>query len=100
MTDLKKSLTLATVFFALSLFHSLTQSAFAQRPAVEEDYYRIITLPIPENIKLEVGGLAPLPDGRLAVCTRRGDVWLVSNPYMQGSRVPTYKKFASGYTNP
>lgn len=90
---------LTSIFFsiALSLFLS---SAFAQRPASEDDYYRIITLPIPEDIKLEVGGLAPLADGRLAVCTRRGDVWLISNPYMQGSRIPTYKKFASGLHEP
>lgn len=83
--------------FTLSLIHS---SAFAQRPASEEDYYRIVTLPIPEDIKLEVGGLAPLPDGRLAVCTRRGEVWIISNPYMQGSRVATFKKFASGLHEP
>ncbi|UFH54769.1 plastocyanin/azurin family copper-binding protein [Spirosoma sp. KNUC1025] len=83
--------------FALSLVHSF---AYAQRPASEEDYYRILTLPIPEEIKLEVGGLAPLPDGRLAACTRRGDVWIIGNPYMQGSRVPTYKKFASGLHEP
>ncbi|CCH57105.1 blue (type 1) copper domain protein [Fibrisoma limi BUZ 3] len=74
--------------------------AFAQRPATEEDYYRIVTLPIPEDIKLEVGGLAPMPDGRLAACTRRGEVWIISNPYMQGSRVPTFKRFASGLHEP
>ena len=94
---MKKLLILSTFLFALSLFHSF---AIAQRPAAEEDYYRIVTLPIPEDIKLEVGGLAPLPDGRLAACTRRGDVWIISNPYMQGSRVPTFKKFASGLHEP
>ncbi len=94
---MSKLASLVTLLFTLSLFHSFT---FAQRPASEEDYYRIITLPIPEDIKLEIGGLAPLPDGRLAACTRRGDVWIISNPYMQGSRVPTYKKFASGLHEP
>ena len=84
----------------LLLLFVLVTSVFAQRPAMEEDYYRIVTLPIPETIKLEIGGLAPLPDGRLAVCTRRGEVWLVGNPYMQGSRVPTFKKFASGLHEP
>ncbi|RIV22481.1 auracyanin family protein [Fibrisoma montanum] len=74
--------------------------AFAQRPATEEDYYRIVTLPIPEDIKLEVGGLAPMPDGRLAACTRRGEVWIIGNPYMQGSRVPTFKRFAAGLHEP
>ena len=70
---------------------------FAQnRPLVEEDFYRIITLPVPEGVKLEVGGLAVMPDGRLGVSTRRGDVWLVSNPYMKNGTSPTYKRFASG----
>ncbi len=66
------------------------------RPLVEEDFYRIVTLPIPEGIKLEVGGMAVLPDGRLGVSTRRGDVWLISNPYMKNGTSPVYKKFASG----
>jgi azurin/glucose/arabinose dehydrogenase len=71
--------------------------AFAQnRPLVEEDFYRIVTLPVPEGVKLEVGGLAVMPDGRLGVSTRRGDVYLVSNPYMKNGTPPTYKRFASG----
>ncbi|GAB3034245.1 plastocyanin/azurin family copper-binding protein [Spirosoma pulveris] len=94
---MKKLMPLPGLLLALLLPLS---TALAQRPATEEDYYRIVTLPIPETIKLEVGGLAPLPDGRLAACTRRGEVWIISNPYMQGSRVPTYKKFASGLHEP
>ncbi len=97
---MKKLLTLTTLLIAHSLIYSFTNCAIAQRPATEEDYYRLVTLPIPEDIKLEVGGLAPLPDGRLAACTRRGEVWIISNPYMQGSRVPTFKKFASGMHEP
>ncbi|MVM40284.1 auracyanin family protein [Spirosoma sp. HMF3257] len=97
---MSKQVRIAMLIFAHSLIYSFTHFAFAQRPASEEDYYRIVTLPIPEDIKLEVGGLAPLPDGRLAVCTRRGEVWIISNPYMQGSRVATFKKFASGLHEP
>ncbi len=44
-------------------------------PNPETDYYRIETIRIPLDIVLEIGGLASLPDGRLAVCTRRGEVW-------------------------
>ena len=95
-----KKLLISFLALSTSVLALVPSVTFAQRPATEEDYYRIVTLPIPEDIKLEVGGLAPLPDGRLAVCTRRGDVWLVSNPYMQGSRVPTFKKFASGLHEP
>jgi azurin len=68
----------------------------AQKPAAEDDFYQLRTLPIPENVVLEVGGLVPLPDGRLAVSTRRGEIWLVDNPYMKGGSQPHYKRFASG----
>ena len=69
---------------------------FAQVTKGENDYYKMVTLPIPEDIVLEVGGLDILPDGQLAVSTRRGDVWLIKNPYMTGSMRPQFKRFAHG----
>jgi uncharacterized cupredoxin-like copper-binding protein len=66
----------------------------------EEDYYRLFSLPVPENIILEVGGLATLPDGGLAVCTRRGEVWIISNPYVKGFERPIFKRFAHGLHEP
>jgi cytochrome c551/c552 len=74
-------------------------SVVAQNPTKvpsEDDYYKIITLPVPENILLEVGGVATLPDGRVAVCTRRGDVWLIENATMENGSAPNFKLFASG----
>ncbi|WP_288427807.1 plastocyanin/azurin family copper-binding protein [uncultured Spirosoma sp.] len=70
------------------------------RPMTEDDYYHMVTLPIPEGVLLEVGGMAVLPDGRLGVSTRRGDVWMISNPYMQGSRQPQFKRYATGLHEP
>ncbi|MBO0949471.1 plastocyanin/azurin family copper-binding protein [Fibrella forsythiae] len=69
-------------------------------PEREDDFYKIISLPVPEDVILEVGGMATLPDGNLAVCTRRGEVWIVSNPYVSGSIRPTYKRFAYGLHEP
>ncbi|MGL4629863.1 MAG: plastocyanin/azurin family copper-binding protein [Leadbetterella sp.] len=66
----------------------------------EDDYYKIITVPIPDDVKLEVGGMAVIPDGRLAVCTRRGDVYMINNPYSFNGSMPAYKKFASGLHEP
>ncbi len=63
---------------------------------VEEDYYRIVTVPTPENILLEVGGIATLPDGRVALSTRRGDVWVIENPAMDNNSSPVFTLFASG----
>jgi cytochrome c551/c552 len=75
----------------------LLQPLFAQtsKTPKEEDYYRIMTLPAPEGMLLEVGGVATLPDGRIAVCTRRGDVWLIENASMEKGQ-PRYTLFASG----
>ncbi len=63
---------------------------------VEEDYYPIVTIPTPEGVLLEVGGLTTFPDGRVAISTRRGDVWVVENPYMEGNSTPKFILFASG----
>jgi cytochrome c551/c552 len=62
----------------------------------EDEYYNIVTMSVPDDILLEVGGLTTLPDGRVAMSTRRGDVWMVENPYGAGGRTPKYTLFASG----
>ncbi|HEX8549604.1 MAG TPA: plastocyanin/azurin family copper-binding protein [Cytophagaceae bacterium] len=64
--------------------------------STEGDYYKIINIPIPADLALEVGGLAALPNGKLAVSTRRGEVWMVENPYMENFSEPFFKKYASG----
>lgn len=79
---------------------SLLAQPKGSRPMTEDDYYHMVTLPIPEGVLLEVGGMAVLPDGRLGVSTRRGDVWMISNPYMQGSRQPQFKRYATGLHEP
>ncbi|HQU61346.1 MAG TPA: hypothetical protein PLU64_19190, partial [Saprospiraceae bacterium] len=61
----------------------------------ESDYYKIITLPIPQDIVLEVGGLVTLPNGSLAASTRHGEVWIIEDPYMEGG-APYFRRFASG----
>ncbi|MEX0275401.1 MAG: c-type cytochrome [Flavobacteriaceae bacterium] len=66
----------------------------------EKDYYRITTVPAPEGILIEGGGVEALPDGSIAVCTRRGDVWIVENPTMTHNSRPVFKKFASGLHEP
>lgn len=62
----------------------------------EEDFYKIYTLPVPENVSLEVGGMAFLPNDALAVSTRHGEVWTITNPYMKNGQPPKYRMFAQG----
>jgi len=80
------------------LLLAISVAAFGQKPApkTEQDFYEIKTLPIPQDLYLEVGGLATMPDGRLAVSTRRGEIWIVENPYQKDSHQTNYRRFASG----
>ncbi|MFO0468993.1 MAG: plastocyanin/azurin family copper-binding protein [Bacteroidota bacterium] len=80
--------------FLIAFLSILTiQALEAQKAVAEAEFYPLRTLPIPHNIELEVGGMATIPDGRLAVSTRRGEIWMVENPY---SATPFYRLFASG----
>ena len=62
----------------------------------EADYYTLESVTIPERIALEVGGMDFLDDGRLAVCTRRGEVWLIDD--INGQQ--TYSRYARGLHEP
>ncbi|WP_034257305.1 c-type cytochrome [Adhaeribacter aquaticus] len=66
---------------------------FTQESAKEEDFFKIMRVPAPEGTVLEIGGLAMMPNGDLAVTTRRGDIYMVENPT---SLRPHFRKFASG----
>lgn len=65
--------------------------------AKENEFYKIKKVPVPDNIILEVGGLTFDDNGRLAVCTRRGEIWIIENP---ASSRPSFKRFAHGLHEP
>ena len=65
----------------LTLIAGLLLAGFTtQAQPKQEDYYNFTRIPLPENVVLEAGGIAMLPNGNLAVSTRRGDIYTVSNP--------------------
>jgi hypothetical protein len=68
-------------------------SANGQETPKEEDFFKIMKVATPEGNILEVGGLVSMPNGDLAVSTRRGDIFIVENPT---SSRPYFRKFASG----
>jgi cytochrome c551/c552 len=72
---------------------SMQTISYAQESPKEEDFFKINKLRSPEGTLLEVGGLCTMPDGNLAIATRRGDVYIVENPT---SPKPYFRKFASG----
>jgi hypothetical protein len=72
----------------------LTQDAADSR---EARYYRIDTARVPAGIELEVGGLLARSDGRVMACTRRGEVFLIEDPF---GEEPRFTRFACGLHEP
>lgn len=70
--------------------------------AHEAKYYALESFPLPPGLKLEVSGLASLPDGRLAIAIRKGEIWILDRP---AEKQPTlentkFTRFASGLHEP
>jgi cytochrome c551/c552 len=87
----KKRLSLLLIAIATTAF-TIDSHGQAESPK-EDDYFKIMRVPAPEGVILEVGGLCTLPNGDVGVTTRRGDVFIVENPTSQR---PYFRKFASG----
>jgi len=84
----KGSLTLALSFI-------LALQLPAQLPT-EEDYYKITTFDTPEGSALEVSSIELLPGDKLALGTRRGEIWIAANAAAATQSGPEYSLFASG----
>jgi len=65
----------------------------------EAVYYKLVTMPLLEDMVMEVSGLLRLADGRVMVATRRGEVFIVENPYADPP-APVYKRYAFGLAEP
>jgi hypothetical protein len=61
----------------------------------ERDYYRIVEVPMPKGEVIEAGAFTALPDGRIAVGTRHGDVFFISGAD-EDKPQPAYHRFATG----
>lgn len=91
--NISSRLSLHLVLLIIGITSVSLQSWSQSESAKEEDFFKIMRVPAPEGVILEVGGLCTLPNGDLAVTTRRGDVFIVENPTSQR---PYFRKFASG----
>lgn len=80
-----------------TLLAGLAATAEGAEPApTEADYYPLATVPIPDDVVLEAGALETTPDGKLAVSTRRGEIYLVSNALSDAPQPPKFERFAHG----
>ena len=58
------------------------------------DYYKVENIAAPKGLDVQIGGLAFLPDGRLAACFHRGEV------YTYNPKTKIWKLFADGLHEP
>ena len=102
MCDIHQSL-VKTFQFSFILLCLSTSSSRAQQPlgeywetAEEESkYYEIVEIPLPEETALEAGSFEVLPDNRLAIGTRRGNIYLIEGAFAENPK-PKYHIYASG----
>lgn len=61
----------------------------------EREYYPIVNIPIPKGLVIESGAFCLLPDGRMAVGTRHGEIYILKGIDAK-KPVPAYHRFATG----
>lgn len=97
-----KPTSLALCLPALCLVSLCTAPALAQELGgmwgtahAEAAYWRIVDVPVPPELALEVGSFCRLPDGRMAAGTRRGEILLLTGT---GAERPVVQieRFATG----
>lgn len=61
----------------------------------EREYYPIVNIPLPKDTVIEAGAFAVLPDRRIAVGTRHGEIYLIDGVDAAKPN-PTFHRFAAG----
>ncbi len=79
-----------------ALLITLGAAGFASAAVPESDFYRITTFTTPATTAMEVSSVELLPDQRVALGTRRGEVWVVSGADQSDPAKAGFKLFASG----
>lgn len=95
-----KSLTFLCLFVSIAAAPIERSSAeeVGERWGTEErerEFYPIVEIPLPEGTVIEAGAFAALPDGRMAVGTRRGEIYLIDG-VDAAKPVPAFHRFATG----
>ena len=66
----------------------------------QSDYYTTDVIPTPEGVVLESSGIAILPGKKVAVASRRGEIWICDGAYGEDLSKVSWKRYASGIHEP
>jgi len=66
----------------------------------QNEFYIREEIPIPKDVVLEASGIAILPDKKVAVASRRGDIWVCSGAYEKDLAQVKWTRYATGLHEP
>jgi glucose/arabinose dehydrogenase len=67
-----------------------------KKEPTEDDYYKLLRYHIPDGVILEAGAIEIMPDGKVAVSSRRGEIWMIDNAYADDPAKAKFTRFAHG----
>ena len=66
------------------------------KAATEDDFYKLLRFELPQGEVIEPGAIEIMPDGQVAVGTRRGEIWMIANAYTNDPKEAKFTRFAHG----
>ena len=90
-----RSILLSLVLFSIVV---LCSACVADEPVAtkESDYYPITTFQIPKDVVMEASCFQMMPDGKMAVASRRGEIWMISEPFSKEVTAKNFTRWAHG----
>src|ERR1043166_778119 len=89
------SLGCVVAFLGMALPQAVAQPKGGKGPT-EDDYYKLHRYEVPKDEVLEAGAIEALPGGKVAVGTRRGEVWIIENGLTDDPKDAKFTRFARG----
>ncbi|MFU7561714.1 hypothetical protein [Stieleria sp. JC731] len=91
----------ALFWFRVSLVLTLIVAAnLANAQSKESEYYKITTFETPLGEVIEASGFQLMPDGKMAVCSRRGDIFLIDRPFADEVTADQFSVYTRGLHEP
>lgn len=66
----------------------------------QSDFYLREEIPLPPGAIMEASAIALMPDDRVAVATRRGEIWICSGAYGENLSEVKWQRFTEGLHEP
>ncbi len=84
----------------MRVFLLLSLVSLATAAPQQSDFYLREEIPLPKGEVLELSSIALLPNQKVAVATRRGEVWICEGAYAKDLSQVKWKRFAEGLHEP